>query len=106
MNRRLLPKTKYYRPQRAAELRRKAERLERWSPLRVSKRLDLLALLALVLGLLAQVEGYSLLVLALMTISVGLKLLQVRASRLHSQADALEAEHQARYGTLPPGEAH
>lgn len=120
MNQALLPAREYYRPQRAAELRRKADRVE-WRELQVVGVLTAtfvmgspLALLAAWVGLviledfhrpppLLTVALATLGTLEILVIAFGL-VCWVRALRsciqgYRQEASALEAEHHARYGT-------
>jgi hypothetical protein len=90
----------YYRLTRARELRRKAARLDYW---RVAGTVYFLV-----------TAGLLFLSLAMPPVGVGVGLLflggfaarpwarmEGQAARLRREADHLEAEHRARYGTLP-----
>jgi hypothetical protein len=100
----------YYRPARARELRERAARLERWIDHRW--RLAPLCLSLLGAALCALIFAFSFLGPLLLGLGLALtvELLALVAgclrapARLREQAAALEAEHQARYGALPPGE--
>ena len=97
----------YYRPARARELREEAARLERGGRT-FQVGLGLSCLIGLGGMLAGHGEWFTL--MALLPLAVGSTIalyvaLPLRAHRLRAEAEALEAEHAARYGALPPGEA-
>ena len=106
-------RAEYYRPTRARELREKAERLGKWHhTCWCMCRLMLLqfgsiALALYVLELLGFRHAFGLGSVIAGTLGAGIPLwlsLRRSAQRLRQEADALEAEHAVRYGSLPSGE--
>jgi hypothetical protein len=99
----------YYRLTRARELRRKADLTASWARgpcVCIAVAVWALAYF-LALRVAASVPGAAALLLLLPVLG-GLLVLLLdelfrRALRLRAEADALEAEHQARYGDLPVG---
>ena len=105
MKRDLLPKDEYYRPQRATALRRKADRLQWW----LRPRGGLVFVVAAMLLLHKVVwhasgDRFAVIVTFLFVAMVSWAIRR-QSEKLRGQATALEAEHQARYGPLPPAEA-
>lgn len=108
MNRELLPPEEYYRSRRAAELRRQAERLERWWAGPVGYTLELLgaALWIAVLLLLPVLQGGVLVCIAAAAmLAAWVERLPRCAVRYRDEAAILEREHQARCAAFPPGQA-
>src|SRR5437588_1632109 len=101
--------TDYYRPNRARELREKAARLERG----VSAALGVFlvgaigaACVQLLIGNLMTGVSLACLFLPLTWFAYPIyATVRRRASEMKDKAGALEAEHAARYGALPRGEA-
>lgn len=116
MNLELLPREEYYRPRRAAELRRTADRLDAFRR-GFSRRWKGMVALAFLLCILAFLHaphvsvGWVILTLfavrrASAAVGAGIRRhLSKRADRLHAEAARLEAEHHSRYSELPSGEA-
>lgn len=117
MRRELLPKEEYYRPKRAADLQRRADLLERWAwrlefwqryptwkSVLVLFLISLLAYLPFVVVWIVWGINIGFLAGGITALPALPALLRKRVDRHREAAAALEAEHQARYGELPPGE--
>jgi hypothetical protein len=91
----------YYRPARARELRERASRLERWvwGPL----GFYLASVPVCPYFEAGSVAGFVFLPVTLAVLGICARCYR-RARQQRDEAAALEAEHQARYGALPPGE--
>jgi hypothetical protein len=116
----LLPPDQYYRPTQARELRRQSARLQGWANgLRACREVGTLVfaggwfLLTLLVLSGAPIEGAALLIIgavigSCLLASIGILCeaivvppLERRVLRFEHEAEAMEREHQARYGTEP-----
>lgn len=108
MNRELPPREDYYRPRRAAELRRKAELLERWHQSRFQVSVAAGSLF-LHTGLVLDIHRHAVGTVGLVS-SVALYLclrrLGTRTARWRKEAERLEAEHQACSEAATAPDAH